>query len=62
MMSGAHIDLIKAGRTGSESVEHAEGSVAKFDKNFMDRRAGGRLTEETMQTVTHLTLNSAKHG
>jgi hypothetical protein len=37
MLSGGHIDLIKARRTGPESLEHAEGFVAKFAKNFMDQ-------------------------
>jgi hypothetical protein len=37
MMSGRDINLIKTRRIGPESVEHAEGFLDKFDKNFMDR-------------------------
>jgi hypothetical protein len=37
MMRGAAIYLLKQRRTGPESVEQAEGCVAKFDKNFIDR-------------------------
>jgi hypothetical protein len=37
MVSGGDIDLIKARRIGPESLQHAEGFVAKLDKDFMDR-------------------------
>jgi hypothetical protein len=36
-MRGGHSDLIKTCRTGSESVQQAEGFVSEIDKDVMER-------------------------
>jgi hypothetical protein len=46
-MGDGLFDPLKAESIGLGSVEHAEDSVAKFDKNSMDRSNGGGLPGQT---------------
>jgi hypothetical protein len=42
MMSGGPVDLLKARSHRAESIERAEGFVAKFDKSSMNRSSWPR--------------------
>jgi hypothetical protein len=56
MMSGGDINLIKTRRSGPESVEHAEGFLDEFDKNFMDRETGDLAPAKAVNSQSYPTV------
>jgi hypothetical protein len=53
-MPGGHIDRIKACRTGSGSVQQAEGFVSELDKDVMERDQSNKM----IPSVSHLTIEA----